>query len=146
MTTIAYANGIIAYDSYTVQGDVIVNSNADKLFIRNGILFFMAGSVSDFDFLIDAFITGSYNEENLHCTAMVFDGKDLYLAAIGDEGFWKLKLDRKNPRAIGSGSQFALGAMDAGATAEQAVKIACLRDTVSGGKVRVKKLFKINNL
>ena len=40
------------------------------------------------------------------------------------------------PVAIGSGSDFAMGAMLAGATAKEAVKIACKLDSNSGGKIK----------
>jgi len=38
--------------------------------------------------------------------------------------------------AVGSGGNIALGAMDAGATAEEAVKIACRRDTYTSAMYR----------
>lgn len=38
---------------------------------------------------------------------------------------------------VGSGSNFAFGALDAGASAKKAVKIATKRDVYSGGKVNV---------
>ncbi len=41
--------------------------------------------------------------------------------------------------AIGTGAQFALGALDAGATPLQAVEIACNRDEKSGGRLRTIK-------
>lgn len=40
------------------------------------------------------------------------------------------------PAAAGSGSVFAIGAMDAGASAREAVEIAIRRDLSTGGKVR----------
>lgn len=44
----------------------------------------------------------------------------------------------QNPTVtMGSGSQFAEGAMAMGATAEQAVRVAMLFDTKSGGEVTV---------
>lgn len=42
--------------------------------------------------------------------------------------------------AIGSGGSFALGAMDAGASAEEAVKIACKRDLYTSEPVEVEKI------
>jgi ATP-dependent HslUV protease subunit HslV len=44
------------------------------------------------------------------------------------------------PTATGSGREFALAAMDLGATPEQAVKIACERDMMSGGTITVLSL------
>jgi ATP-dependent protease HslVU (ClpYQ) peptidase subunit len=39
------------------------------------------------------------------------------------------------PTAVGSGRELAIGAMCAGATAEEAVAISCKRDTCTGGKI-----------
>ena len=39
--------------------------------------------------------------------------------------------------AIGTGAQFAIGAMDAGASVIRAVEIACHRDEKSGGRLRI---------
>lgn len=44
------------------------------------------------------------------------------------------------PWALGSGEQFALGAMAAGKTAEEAVAIAALYDTCTGGDVTALKI------
>lgn len=42
--------------------------------------------------------------------------------------------------AVGSGSKYAMGAMDQGASAEQAVKIAIKYDSSCGGSIQVYKL------
>lgn len=42
--------------------------------------------------------------------------------------------------SIGSGSDYALAAMDAGATAEEAVKVAIGRDVYTGGKIFIEEL------
>lgn len=44
------------------------------------------------------------------------------------------------PVAVGSGMDFAIGAMEAGASPQEAVEIACKRDPGSGGKITVCKL------
>jgi len=41
------------------------------------------------------------------------------------------------PFAVGSGSDLAIGAMDAGVSPEEAVRIACWRDTHTGGEIQV---------
>lgn len=43
----------------------------------------------------------------------------------------------RDSEAWGSGADFAIGALDAGASAEQAVKITCRRSTSCGGKIHV---------
>jgi hypothetical protein len=47
--------------------------------------------------------------------------------------------------ACGSGGDYALAAMDAGATARQAVEIACKRNINCRPPVHVRKLFDVNN-
>lgn len=49
----------------------------------------------------------------------------------GGKAFYEVQA----PYAIGSGADIALGALDQGATAEEAVKIACKRNVLSGGAV-----------
>jgi 20S proteasome alpha/beta subunit len=44
-------------------------------------------------------------------------------------------LTEELPTATGSGREFALAAMDLGASPEEAVKIACERDMMSGGNI-----------
>jgi ATP-dependent protease HslVU (ClpYQ) peptidase subunit len=50
-----------------------------------------------------------------------------------------MRISPETAYAIGSGAAFAMGAMDAGATAKEAVKIAC-RDVYTGGKIRTYKI------
>jgi ATP-dependent protease HslVU (ClpYQ) peptidase subunit len=45
--------------------------------------------------------------------------------------------DVEFPMAIGSGEQYALTAMDAGATPEEAIRIASKRDPHTGGEIQV---------
>lgn len=44
------------------------------------------------------------------------------------------------PVAFGSGEQYAIGAMDAGATPEEAVRISSKRDPDTGGEIQVERL------
>lgn len=57
------------------------------------------------------------------------------ICILDDELEWYECLDEYV--AIGSGSQYALGALDAGASPEDAIKIACLRDQNTGEPVQV---------
>jgi 20S proteasome alpha/beta subunit len=63
--------------------------------------------------------------------ALVLD-PDGSVTRITDDG---VKLPVPAPMACGSGMDFAIGAMEAGATPEEAVEIACARDPGSGGKI-----------
>jgi len=55
------------------------------------------------------------------------------------EGEGLRPIENGTPNAIGSGKDFAMGAMLAGATPSQAVKIAMMLDTSTGGKIRTMK-------
>lgn len=56
------------------------------------------------------------------------------------DGNVALNLGHNVPASIGSGSVFAIAAMDASASAEDAVKIAMKRDVYSGGEITVVQL------
>ncbi len=58
----------------------------------------------------------------------------------GEHGIW-LATSMGGYAAVGSGSDIALGAMDAGATAKQAVEIACRRNINCRLPVHVRRLF-----
>lgn len=140
MTTIAYKDGLFAYDSLITQDGTITDNNFDKRHVVNNVVFFITGAVSDFPLLIDAYF-GKDVGNKVSCRAFVIDGDDLYECAVADDcGFWKMKFRRENHRAIGSGCYFALAAMDLGCDALKAVKVAASRDTATGGKIRVYRI------
>ena len=68
------------------------------------------------------------------------EGGELFYITSDDESFSKQKLDPSKPYATGSGQHHALTAMDMGATAKEAVKMAIMRDTNSGGRIRTYKI------
>ncbi len=138
MTTIAYKDGIIAYDSRSVRGGTITNDDFDKCTIIKGVRFFLIGSVSDHDNLTGAYFGEEASKSN--ATAFVVDN-GLYLIGIDDNGlFWKQSLKQYKTYSDGSGCDHALTAMDCGLSAKQAVKMAIKRDWGSGGKVRTFKV------
>lgn len=137
MTTIAYKDGVIAYDSRTTAGDVITNDHSDKHHEHNGVHFFMCGTLADYDAFFAAF-EGEKRDSALQvsCLALV-NGKLFVCGYESESGVWKSPIDMTQSYAIGSGSQFAWGAMDCGASAAQAVRVAMKRDTCTGGAVRI---------
>lgn len=138
MTTIAYKDGIIAVDSYSTQGSRVVCNGGNKIKRVRGAIFVATGSVADFDNLHSAYFGENYDKA-LEISALVIDSKMIYLVGIcSDDGFWKIDIAKEKYKSctLGSGGDFAQGAMDAGATAKEAVKIACERDVYSGGRVR----------
>lgn len=142
MTTIAYKGGKVAYESRVTVGDVILTDNDEKSMEKDGVLFFCSGTESDFAALIDCYF-GKASERKLEAQAIVFDPHKKQLLTSGyckHDGYWDIALNPQVPFAIGTGSPYAYAAMDMGASAKKAVKVALLRDIYSGGKVRQIKL------
>lgn len=143
MTTIAYKAGVIAFDSRITigTGDITV-LDYDKSRQDKGCHFFFAGSMAD----VEEFM-GYYAGEDadnlplLDCVAFVLDGGRLYLSGINDDGhLWRDPYSLKQHAAIGSGAPYALTAMDLGCDAKTAVKMAMLRDSHTGGRIRTYKI------
>lgn len=136
MTTIAYKDGVIAYDSRQTRGGAIVSDDALKHQVVDGVSFLLAGAVCDEKALIAAYF-GTPSPVPVECSGYAVDGGKLMLVGHDDNtGVWKQELDPSNPDAIGSGSAYALAAMDMGASAEDAVRAAMKRDIYTGGMVR----------
>lgn len=143
MTTIAVKDGIVAYDSRLTQDDRVLDDNFNKRRSKDGVQFFIAGNITDDDAVMDGYFSGiDVNEEVEgcpHADFLIVDGKDIYYGGVSEEVFWKMKLTTTTPYAVGSGSSYAIGAMDAGATALEAVRIAS-RDVYTGGKLRTYRI------
>ncbi|MCV4343308.1 Ntn hydrolase family protein [Pseudomonas capsici] len=137
MTTIAYKDGVIAYDTRQTRNGTIVSDNCSKCQVADGVSFFLSGAVCDEKALIAAYF-GTTSPVPVECSGYAVDGGKLMLVGHCDKtGIWKLELDPTNPDAIGSGSAYAMAAMDMGASAEGAVRAAMKRDIYTGGKVKV---------
>jgi len=139
MTTIAYKNGVIAYDSRATREGVIVTDKADKMLVRDGTHFFLCGSTCDFERFVSLwFDRDSERFKGIDCGGFVYCKDGLFQAGVCEEdGPYRAKIEPERIDAVGSGAHFAMAAMDMGATAEEAVKIAMMRDTGTGGKVNV---------
>lgn len=136
MTTIAYKDGEIAYDSQVTRGDIITDDAYDKCMELKGVKFFCSGTVADHHRLIDAYF-GAKPEGNIDAVALVLNNGTLSLVAVDDAtGIWVSPVAQERPYAIGSGTAFAFAAMDMGATAKQAVEVAARRDVYTGGTIR----------
>ncbi|AZP72787.1 proteasome subunit beta [Pseudomonas poae] len=136
MTTIAYKDGVIAYDSQVTRGDVITYDDYEKCTEQKGVKFFCSGTVADHQRLIDAYF-GAKPEGNIDAVALVLNNGQLSLVAVDDTtGIWASPVALDRPYAIGSGTAFAFAAMDMGASAYKAVEIAARRDTNTGGAIR----------
>ena len=137
MSTIAYKDGIIARDSRRLDNGQIVSDKADKLYIMDNVYFFLCGCVCDYQFLIDAYFGKTLNKDiAIEAVALVVDGLDLYEANVFEGRITKVPLMKDEICAYGTGGNIALGAMESGKSAVEAVEIAKLRDSRTGGEVR----------
>jgi len=148
MTTIVYKEGIIAYDSRLTQADTIVSDKYNKLFKKKGVRFILAGAECDFEKFIDFYFVHRseekipINDVKFSCEGFIVDTGKLYIGECEPgQGYWTSKCKLNEHWALGAGCDFALGAMDAGASAIEALRIAKSRNTLTGGKLRSIKVI-----
>lgn len=137
MTTIAYKDGVIAYDSRVTRGSLIDHDDYEKLIHRQGHRFLLTGSGCDFEALLDEFFGVKLGDKPLEASGLVVsNGRLCQIGHDAESGFWMDEVWAERPFATGSGRDFALAAMDMGATAKEAVEIAAKRDVYTGGTIR----------
>lgn len=138
MTIIAYRDGVMAADTCATDGFL---TNCLKLYKKQGHVIGFCGDVAQAMVFVDWFFNQKKNRkpdlaQEGEWEAMILnkDGvttwdKSLRPLPISDDFY-----------AIGSGSQLAMGAMEAGATAEEAALIACKRNPYCRAPVTVMTL------
>lgn len=140
MTTIAYKDSIIAYDSRMLSGCTIVDDNYDKHLKVDGVHFFLTGATCSHKNLIAAY-QGEVIESKNGASALVLDKGELCLAIFNKgEHVSICPEDLDRVIALGSGQDHAFTAMDCGLSAKDAVKMAMKRDTGTGGRIRTFKI------
>lgn len=133
MTTIAYRDGVIAADTFltTPRGDVL--GEFRKISSRGRLLVGVAGDTAACQTFLRWFDRGAAGPPPpmKRITAIVVrQGHPLIYAHAGR---W---CELAAPFfAIGSGCEYAMGALAAGASAREAVEIASRFDTATGGSV-----------
>lgn len=154
MTIIAYRKGVMASDGQVTEGNSIFTTNNQKIHrLKNGGLLGCAGDAdaNELITLVNRNIGKLITHKKLQSLEFVFvaimvdpSGDVFVLESDIDEPTQKWRsamFQIKDPFvAVGSGAAWAIGAMDRGATAEQAVKTAIKFDTNCGGAVQVYKL------
>lgn len=140
MTTIAWKDGILAADSRVSCGDRLVGHWSKLRVIEvagERVAYALTGNQA-YSPLFEAFLAkGEIHDE------LKKDGDDYWRAAVVRGGGLReyesgcLEIPRSDApfEAWGSGTKYALGAMAAGASAEEAVKIASMFDLGTGGPV-----------
>jgi len=137
MTIICWRDGVLASDSQMTNGNIA--GKTKKLFKVKNVAFGFAGDLVDGLKLIEFLRSGDEQpptlSEDFEALAMdIRTGKCTYyekqLVPV-------IIMDRFE--AIGTGNELALGAMEMGASAVEAVRVAIKRDINSGGRVAVIK-------
>lgn len=137
MTTIVFSHkeNKIAVDSRVSSsgGFIFTDEEDKKKVMSNGDVLFLAGVDGDHELLYESWPA---IPEGLECEGfMVSDGK-AYDIVIEESGRL-IKVLCRYDHARGSGSDFAITALDMGASADEAVKMAMKRDKSTGGKINV---------
>ena len=137
MTTIAYhhASKKIAIDSRVSSGGIIDTDAYNKTISNGSGIWFLAGALSDCKEFSEL-EHGATSSRTLSCSALLIRDGCVYEVTTNDNKCCTM-LEITFNATLGSGRNFALAAMDYGASAADAVKYAATRDMYSGGKVRV---------
>lgn len=146
MTTIAYnhKDREIAFDSRSTRSGIIMSDSVMKMEAHNGVVFFLAGYACDFHDLINMYFSDIKTELRIDAGGYVYDKGIFYRIGVESCGSYYKQILIHND-SVGSGSKFALAAMDFGLNAEGAVKYAATRDIKTGGEVRVFEAIKYSN-
>lgn len=140
MTTIVYSKreNKIAFDSRLSTDDIVICDDFDKSVFKEDNFFVGTGCVDDIERLIQHYLNeDTETEKSLECTVMAHNYKYSTLKIIFE--------DNKNievesvvyDRAIGSGRDFALAAIDLTGSVETAIRQAAKRDLKTGGTARI---------
>lgn len=135
MTTIATDGKSMVGDGQREHRGTITNRNAQKVRrLKDGTLLGTAGCVAMGDQVVEWLNNGGSvpelkGDEGFVCLHLKAEG-ELYM--IGPEC---VPSRIEPPFAVGSGMDFAVGAMHAGANPKRAVEIAVMCDPNSGGKI-----------
>jgi len=145
MTTIIYdhKNKEVAVDSRVSSGMYIVSDDHNKTVRNEYGLWILSGSLADSAEMITLGHNHSVRDpSNLpDAGAFLLSGGKCYAVYIEESGYCK-HIPLEYSDSMGSGATAAMGALDHGSTAKQAVKYASTRDAATGGKIRVFKLSK----
>ncbi len=152
MTTIAYRAGLMASDSMLSESDAdngFVVGCVNKLYtLPDGSLLGLSGD-AEADDVIEALaqvtdrdpVAADLAHVDAECEGILVkpDGRTFWLSTA-EEGYAAMSLFIDKFAAVGTGKWIAYGAMEFGASAEQAVECACRRHCFSRGPVQSKRL------
>lgn len=139
MTTVAVRDGVLAFDGRVTADGTIVSDSFKKGICKNGKLIGCAGNAAYITAFLEWAVNGgevpkNHDGKTENICGIVIDQKGRVTEYT--EGMLPCDLGKKEFYAVGSGWHFAMGAMAAGASAIEAVKIAARFDTNTGGRIR----------
>lgn len=141
MTTIAYKAGVLAGDSQATDDQLWQTNKIERLSTSAGKL--LVGWCGDVHSAL-VFMEWLKNEQSRKPDISNEDFEAIVVAETGRVTIWNQSLVGWRPEgrffAIGSGAKAAMGAMHAGKSAVEAVKIACKVDPYTRGPVRSLRL------
>ena len=144
MTTISFDGRYLAADGFTFRSNALVARDKTKITLHEGVAYAMTGAAN----WLAEWIVWAQNGSDPKWTpphSLGDEGSSLIrIVPVGNRGLiaetccWHLPYwgEDRAPTAWGSGMDFAIGAMDAGANAMEAVRIASARNTTTGGTIR----------
>ncbi|QIG71165.1 putative HslV family peptidase protein [Rhizobium phage RHph_TM39] len=132
MTTVAYRNGILAADSLINVSGTRVGKIVKVRRINDYLVGFSGDVACSMRFIRGFELSEFKYPVPSDMTALIVDRKNRVMRVEGGEFFEFLRTDYDS---IGSGFNFALGAMAHGANAVDAVKCAMKHDVYTGGRI-----------
>lgn len=138
MTTIVYdhKNKQIACDSRMTSGNLIVTDEGVKHVKKENSIYFIAGRIGEGLTFATHFKEMEKANDNLDNDCIFVDNKCAYLGVIDNEKVFRSS-DLYYNMSVGSGGDYAICALDFGATAKEAIEYAATKDVYTGGKVHV---------
>lgn len=146
MTTIAYKNGVLAADSRAYSGQRMPIGEKDKIHrLRDGSIFGVSTASVGGDALVRAWIEDGCRPADKD-QPIPGDFVLILVKPNGELFYAKDNLSLTGPLdapyiAVGTGAEYAMGAMEMGADACTAVEVATRLDPFSGGTVSTLRLF-----
>jgi 20S proteasome alpha/beta subunit len=148
LTIIAYKNGVLASDSRVTFNDLVLSDTIKKIHQHDGVMGGASGDASaTHDFIkwikkganLKKLPKGKYRGLVILDRSLLEGSKKIQMIHVDNQDEYFEVFDEFT--AIGSGDKIAIGAMSAGATAEEAVRIASEKITSCGGAIQIERFW-----
>lgn len=131
MTTITFRDGILAADTLMTSNGTVMGES-QKIFVNDKFAVAHSGDAETSRYFLDYLTTGK--EHKFEENNFVFYDFEKKQICCNDKGKRNFLINDKFT-ADGSGYEMALGIMEMGATAIEAVEVTMRRDVSTGGRV-----------